>query len=55
LPPFTNLDTCLSIFIDKFGPYRWDKVGYVSVPFNAGAMEHASSIHIGKDFINGSP
>jgi hypothetical protein len=51
---FINLDTCLSIFIDRFGPYRWDKVGYVSVPFNAGAMEHASSIHIGKDFINGT-
>lgn len=54
LATFTHLDTALSIFIDRFGPYRWDKVGYVSVPFTAGAMEHATSIHIGKAFINGT-
>ena len=54
LATFTHLDTALAIFIDRYGPYRWDKVGYVAVPFTAGAMEHATSIHIGKAFINGS-
>ena len=51
---FAHLDTALSIFIDRYGPYQWDKVGYVAVPFSAGAMEHASSIHIGKAFVNGT-
>lgn len=51
---FIHLDTALSIFINHYGPYQWDKVGYVSVPFTAGAMEHASSIHIGKAFVNGT-
>lgn len=51
---FAKLDTALAIFIERFGPYRWDKVGYVCVPFSAGAMEHSTSIHIGKAFINGS-
>ncbi len=28
----------------KFGPFQWQRVGYVGVPFNAGAMEHATNI-----------
>ncbi len=51
---FIHLDTALSIFIDRYGPYRWGKVGYVAVPFSAGAMEHSTSIHIGKAFITGN-
>ncbi len=27
-----------------FGPHFWCRVGYVSVPFNSGAMEHATNI-----------
>lgn len=50
---FVNLDTVLRHFIDAYGPYRYDKVGYCLVPFGSGAMEHASSIHIGSTFING--
>lgn len=41
---FKNLKQCLNIFENKFGPYMWERVGYVSVPFNAGAMEHACNI-----------
>lgn len=41
---FTNLDDCFQIFEQRFGPYRWEKVGFVLVPFNAGAMEHATNI-----------
>jgi aminopeptidase N len=54
LATFSNLDTTLSAFINAYGPYPFDKVGYCLVPFNSGAMEHASSIHIGRAFVNGS-
>ena len=50
---FVHLDSVLRHFIDAYGPYRYDKVGYCLVPFGSGAMEHASSIHIGSTFING--
>lgn len=29
---------------EKFGDYRWPRAGYCAVPFNAGAMEHATNI-----------
>jgi aminopeptidase N len=54
LATFANLDTTLASFISSYGPYPFDKVGYCLVPFNSGAMEHASSIHIGRAFVNGS-
>lgn len=27
-----------------YGPYRWPRVGFTAVPFNGGAMEHATNI-----------
>ncbi len=54
LNTFSTLDTALATFINAYGPYPFDKVGYCLVPFNSGAMEHATSIHIGRGFINGS-
>lgn len=39
-----NLPLCLSGFEDDYGPYRWQRVGFTAVPFNSGAMEHATSI-----------
>jgi len=50
---FVNLQQAVDVFTDYYGPYMWDKIGFVQVPFNQGAMEHATSIHIGKSFING--
>jgi len=41
---FTNLKNILSLFESKFGPYRWQRVGYVGVNFDAGAMEHATNV-----------
>lgn len=41
---FTNLNSALTCFEERFGPYLFDRVGYVGVPFNSGAMEHASNI-----------
>lgn len=54
LGTFANMPTAVQTFTDHFGPYRWPRIGYSLVPFNSGAMEHASSIHIGKPFVNGS-
>lgn len=51
---FIHLDSVLSFFVQAYGPYPFDKVGYCLIPFNSGAMEHATSIHIGKPFVNGS-
>ena len=39
-----NLNTALSTFENRFGPYLWNRVGYALVPFNSGAMEHATNI-----------
>lgn len=41
---FTRLNNALQCFESKFGPYLFDRVGYVAVPFNSGAMEHAANI-----------
>jgi hypothetical protein len=51
---FANLDTTTRIFETLFGPYEWQKIGYTIVPFNNGAMEHATSIAIGNGFITGN-
>ncbi len=41
---FVRLSNAMSCFEEKFGPYLFDRVGFVGVPFNAGAMEHACNI-----------
>ncbi len=41
---FVTLEQIFHEFENHFGPYRWDRVGYVFVPFGAGAMEHATNI-----------
>lgn len=54
LNTFQHLDTVLGAYINAYGTYPWNKVGYNEVPFNSGAMEHATAITVGKAFINGS-
>ncbi len=39
-----NLTKALQFFEDKFAPYPFERAGYVMVPFNGGAMEHATCI-----------
>lgn len=51
---FQHLQQALTAFEYWYGPYRWNKIGYSLVPFNSGAMEHATNISIGKAYINGS-
>jgi hypothetical protein len=50
---FTNLKSAYHIFEDLFGPYQFNKVGYSVVPFNAGAMEHATNIAYMQAVVNG--
>lgn len=51
---FMRLTNALSCFEERFGPYLFERVGYVAVPFNGGAMEHASNIAYPIYAINGS-
>lgn len=51
---FINLGQALEQFETGYGPYEWEKVGYVAVPFSAGAMEHATCIAYPKFAINGT-
>lgn len=41
---FVNLKNCITGFENYFGPYKWNRFGYALVPFNSGAMEHATNI-----------
>ncbi len=51
---FQNFPTCVEGFEEAFGPYQFDRIGYVMVPFNGGAMEHATNIAYPNFAINGS-
>jgi Peptidase family M1 domain/Peptidase M1 N-terminal domain len=51
---FANLQKSFTMLETHFGQYKWPRVGYSLVPFAAGAMEHASNIHIGIGFIDGT-
>jgi Peptidase family M1 domain/Peptidase M1 N-terminal domain/Secretion system C-terminal sorting domain len=48
-----HLKDAISIFEEKFGPYKWNKVGYTLVPFNSGAMEHATNIAFPRNSLQG--
>jgi len=48
---FQNLNAILSLYENKFGPYRWDRVGYVGTAI--GAMEHVTNIALPHNMING--
>jgi aminopeptidase N len=49
---FANLPAAFNRFEQWFGPYRWNRVGYVLTP--QGAMEHATSIHYPQSIVTGS-
>lgn len=51
---FVNLKKVVRGFEDKFGDYQWQRIGYVLVPFNAGAMEHATNIGYPASAVNGN-
>lgn len=51
---FKNLKACIRAYETRFGPYRWQKVGYVSTPFYGGAMEHATLTSLYSSSIDGT-
>lgn len=51
---FVNLPVAVNTFVDFYGAYPFNKIGYSLVNFGSGAMEHATNISIGKAFINGT-
>jgi aminopeptidase N len=51
---FVRLKQAITCFEQSFGPYLFDRVGFVGVPFNSGAMEHAANIAYPLYAINGN-
>ena len=51
---FSNLFSAVNTFEQNYGPFEWDKIGYVAVPFSSGAMEHATMISYPKATLTGS-
>jgi hypothetical protein len=51
---FLHLADAMAAYEKSFGPYQFNKVGYAIVPFNAGAMEHATNIAYPRYAVDGS-
>jgi aminopeptidase N len=51
---FVHLPDAIAAYEHWFGPYRWNKIGYSVVPFQSGAMEHATNIAIMQNAVNGN-
>jgi aminopeptidase N len=51
---FVHLENAFDCFESHYGPFAWPRVGYVVVPFSAGAMEHATNIAYPRAFVNGA-
>ncbi|MEO8589016.1 MAG: M1 family metallopeptidase [Flavobacteriales bacterium] len=49
---FIHLPNAFAHFEDRFGAYRWNKVGFVLTP--VGSMEHSTSIHFAQQLANGT-
>jgi hypothetical protein len=50
---FVHLNDALDAFETRYGQYQWPRVGYCLVPFNSGAMEHATNISYPRVAANG--
>jgi len=51
---FANLFGAMDAYEANYGPYEWNKIGFALVPFNGGAMEHATCVMYPKLAIDGS-
>jgi len=51
---FANLKKFIHIFEKRWGPCFWQRVGYVILPFNKGAMEHATNIAFPRNAVSGN-
>ena len=50
---FQHLNQVLAEYENTYGPYPFDRVGFVGVNFGSGAMEHASNITLPNSWIEG--
>ncbi|MBN1252150.1 MAG: M1 family metallopeptidase [Bacteroidales bacterium] len=41
---FSHVKSYFHAFENAYGPYVWERIGYVATPFNQGAMEHVTNI-----------
>jgi hypothetical protein len=51
---FVNLFAAMDIYESTYGPYRWNKIGYVLTAFSGGAMEHSTMVTYPALIANGS-
>jgi len=51
---FVNLKTFIRTYEKRWGACRWQRVGYVLVPFGSGAMEHATNIAFPQVYVSGT-
>lgn len=51
---FRFLKDYARIYEELFGEYRWGKIGYVTVPYRGGAMEHSGLISLSNSSIDGT-
>lgn len=51
---FNELKETTAAFEKLFGPYYWDRIGFVTVPFASGAMEHATNIAYPQNSLTGT-
>jgi hypothetical protein len=51
---FAHLNQIFNAYVDHWGSYQWERIGYVGVAFNGGAMEHATNIAYPASLINGT-
>lgn len=51
---FIHLQDAFVGFENWYGPYVWNRVGFCLVPFNSGAMEHATNIAYPRATANGT-
>jgi len=50
---FKNLPNCIDLYLEKYGPHRFERIGFNEVPFTSGAMEHATNIAYPINYIDG--
>ena len=49
---FEHLHPAFHLMEHYWGPYRWERVGYCMVPFQEGAMEHATNIAFMRNYLD---
>ena len=50
---FIHLPDAFAAFEESYGPHKFDRIGFVLVPFSSGAMEHATNICYSRALVTG--